>query len=184
MNTQTVLTPIIFKNIFTEKECDYIKNIVKWEDYIPATVETSERNHSVNTQDRKVLNQSLPNLEKYKWIYKRIFLCINKANQKFKFDIAWHNLDEVLILKYWIWDFYRKHKDVWWWDAAGRRLSVIVQLSNEHDYDGCELIFEKWNLTAPKNLWSIIVFPSCLTHEVTTLIQWERYALVSWFKRI
>lgn len=183
MQNNFILTPIVFNNIFTSTECTYIKNIISKDNFIPATVESSNREHAINEQDRKVLNQSIPNKDKYKWIYKRIQLCINKANIKFNFDIKEHSISNILVLKYGEWDFYRKHKDVWIWDAAGRRLSVIVQLSEPSDYSWCELIFEKWNLVAPKNIWSVIVFPSCLTHEVIPLIKWERYALVSWFKR-
>lgn len=183
MDNSVTLTPIVFKNIFSEKECLYIKNIINENDFIPATVESDNREHIINQEDRRVLNLSLKNNNTNLWIYNRIFLCVKKANLKYDFSITWHDISQILMLKYQQGDFYRKHKDVWWGDAIWRRLSIVVQLSNENDYKWCELIFEKWNLIAPKDIWTVIIFPSCLTHEVTKMLEWERYSLVSWFKK-
>jgi len=62
-----------------------------------------------------------------------------------------------------------------------RKLSIVIQLSDEKDYDGGELIINTGNLVTPnKRQGNVIFFPSFLLHKVEPLKSGNRYSLVCW----
>ncbi len=62
-----------------------------------------------------------------------------------------------------------------------RKLSIVVQLSDEKDYEGGELVINTGNLVTPsKKQGTVIIFPSFLLHKVDPLQSGNRYSLVSW----
>ena len=62
-----------------------------------------------------------------------------------------------------------------------RKISMVVQLSDEKDYEGGELLINTGQLLVPsKKQGSVILFPSFLMHKVEPLLSGNRYSLVSW----
>lgn len=63
-----------------------------------------------------------------------------------------------------------------------RKLSLVLQLSEPTDYEGCELQTYASNLidTAPKTRGAIIAFPSYALHRVTPITAGVRKSLVMW----
>ena len=62
-----------------------------------------------------------------------------------------------------------------------RKLSVSVQLSDENDYEGGQLLINDGNvLAASLEQGSINVFPSYLQHTVTEVTKGNRWAIVIW----
>ena len=62
-----------------------------------------------------------------------------------------------------------------------RKISMVVQLSDEKDYEGGELLINTGQLLVPsKKQGSVILFPSFLMHKVEPLRSGNRYSLVSW----
>tara|TARA_Y100000589_G_scaffold320480_1_gene350450 strand:+ start:2067 stop:2657 length:591 start_codon:yes stop_codon:yes gene_type:complete len=62
-----------------------------------------------------------------------------------------------------------------------RKISMVVQLSDEKDYEGGELLINTGQLLVPsKKQGSVILFPSFLMHKVEPLRSGSRYSLVSW----
>tara|TARA_R100001443_G_scaffold45738_1_gene58733 strand:+ start:6023 stop:6613 length:591 start_codon:yes stop_codon:yes gene_type:complete len=62
-----------------------------------------------------------------------------------------------------------------------RKISIVVQLSDEKDYEGGELLINTGQLLVPsKSQGSVILFPSFLMHKVEPLRSGNRYSLVSW----
>ena len=61
-----------------------------------------------------------------------------------------------------------------------RKLSFSLQLTDENDYEGCDLEFVASNELAPRERGAIIFFPSFVMHRVTPLISGERNAMVGW----
>lgn len=64
-----------------------------------------------------------------------------------------------------------------------RKLSIIVQLSDEDEYEGGELqtmVSEQGIQTAPKSRGTVIIFPSFLLHRVTPVTSGIRRSLVCW----
>jgi len=63
-----------------------------------------------------------------------------------------------------------------------RKLSLSVQLSHGHDYEGCDLQFVGGNKTetGPRERGTVIAFPSYVLHRVTPIVSGTRKALVVW----
>ena len=57
-----------------------------------------------------------------------------------------------------------------------RKVNMIVQLSDEIDYDGGDLIVNSRNTT--RNFGSAIFFPAHLMHSVTPITRGTRYSLI------
>jgi PKHD-type hydroxylase len=66
--------------------------------------------------------------------------------------------------------------------AVQRKLSISVQLSHGHDYEGCDLQFVAGNKTetGPRERGTVIAFPSYVLHRVTPIVSGTRKALVVW----
>ena len=80
--------------------------------------------------------------------------------------------------------FYGKHLDIVQNSSSTgvRKLSFSVQLSSPDSYEGGELILHTCDepTVAPKELGSLILFPSYTLHEVTPVTEGVRYSLVGW----
>lgn len=62
-----------------------------------------------------------------------------------------------------------------------RKISIVVQLSDEKDYEGGELLINTGHLMTPsKKQGTVVLFPSFLMHKVEPLRSGNRYSLVSW----
>ena len=83
--------------------------------------------------------------------------------------------------------FYSKHRDCGIKQSMEnyvdiRKLSFTIQLTDENEYEGGELIFYHDNKEkkAPKSKGTIIFFESDISHEVTPVTKGVRHSLVSW----
>ena len=66
-------------------------------------------------------------------------------------------------------------------NMSKRKISIVVQLSDEKDYEGGELLINTGQMLVPsKKQGSVILFPSFLMHKVEPLRSGSRYSLVSW----
>jgi PKHD-type hydroxylase len=65
-----------------------------------------------------------------------------------------------------------------------RKLSIVIQLTDENEYDGCdlELILGAGDDTVkmPRSKGKLIMFPSYIIHQVTPIIKGQRHSLVGW----
>jgi len=84
------------------------------------------------------------------------------------------------VLKYDPGSFFRMHRDRDKF-APDRLLTLIIQLSDENNYNGAELIVE--DTIVSKKIGNLILHDSGLYHEVTNLIEGERYVLTTWIKK-
>ena len=119
-----------------------------------------------------------------------------KLNNKLKmvFELANHSifkyniqeLESVKILKYGVGGKYKWHTDSGAKETSTRKLTAIVQLSDETNYEGGDLEFGitdetgKNNYTAKKTRGSITIFPAFLSHRVTPITKGTRHSLITW----
>ncbi len=79
---------------------------------------------------------------------------------------------------------YSSHSDDGYEYNLFRKLSVSIQLSDESEYEGGELLFYRFSvkdpIVAPKAKGTIVIFPSYVIHEVTPVTKGLRKSLVSW----
>lgn len=88
--------------------------------------------------------------------------------------------NEAILLKYSSGHYFKKHRDRE--DRNGKRVkTLIIQLSEESDYSGADLIVN--DKLASKQLGNVILFDSGNMHEVTKLISGERLVLVVWLEK-
>jgi len=122
------------------------------------------------------------------WLYKKIINQIHKVNQE-NFDMILKFMENLQFSEYTESQqgFYSKHNDCG--DKGGlknfvdiRKLSFSIQLSDEKEYEGGELIFylDGEEKIAPKSKGTIVFFESTIVHEVKPIKKGVRQALVSW----
>ena len=85
------------------------------------------------------------------------------------------------IIKYDVGCFFKPHNDKIIGLKNERILTLIIQLSDETNYDGGNLIVDK--LVCSKKIGNMIIFDSSIQHEVTEIIRGSRIAMVMWMER-
>jgi PKHD-type hydroxylase len=117
------------------------------------------------------------------WIFSRLAEISTKLNNDFfKFDLF--GLVEGLQFTEYVGEEcgkYDKHMDTIF-DGIVRKLSITVQLSEEDDYEGGEVILHigSDNYTNTKDQGNLLAFPSFTLHEVRPVTKGTRYSLVAW----
>ena len=141
-------------------------------------------NYKDNLVNKEVRNNKevIINNEQLNNKLKMVFELSNQSIWKFNIQ----ELEKVRILKYENGGKYKWHTDCGAKETSTRKLTAIVQLSDETKYEGGNLEFGitdksgKNNYTAPRTQGSVIIFPSFLSHRVTPIISGKRYSLITW----
>lgn len=102
------------------------------------------------------------------------------ANNKYRFDID--AFESVQLVKYPVGGHYSWHKDIGSKHTAHRKLSMSVQLSADHTYEGGDLEIDLHSkiFKAPREQGSVTLFCSWERHRVTPVLRGERWAIVAW----
>lgn len=117
----------------------------------------------------------------HRWIYEGLEEFVRDINKEFRFQIRLKSLGPLQLLEYNEDGHYDWHIDIGPGEAAYRKLSIIVQLSEPSDYEGGEVVFKAGrDQTLGKTKGTICVFPSYILHKVRPVTSGTRYALVAW----
>lgn len=112
------------------------------------------------------------------WLVDRLHPHILRANQTYGFDLqGWA---APAVLRYRTGQHYGWHVDIGRDDLASRKLSVIVLLSESGAYEGGDLEWMPDLGACPRNIGTVVIFPSFMPHRVTAVTAGERFALVAW----
>ena len=179
-NVDTVENWAYVDNAFTSEECDKIKSIALSKEKIQATVGNENK---INTDIRRNsivwLNDKDQDL---RWMYKRLSeIAITLNEQFFKFDLFGF-CEDIQFTEYKApGEFYREHMDKKH-NGVSRKLSIVVQLTDPKEYQGCEL---KLNISGNqkamgKGQGNVYAFPSYILHQVTPITEGTRHSLVAW----
>jgi PKHD-type hydroxylase len=98
-------------------------------------------------------------------------------NERYRFSI--YGMAPIQILRYSPGCFFSEHFDLGLDEAANRKLSLIVQLSDDADYEGGEFILSG-RVTMPKARGTACLFPSWFQHRVEEVKSGTRYSLAAW----
>jgi PKHD-type hydroxylase len=166
---------VSYDNVFTKEECNEIIN------YGNNYIEKYESEIEIKMK----MSYLLPN-KKYDFIYDRIRKLVIETNM----NIWNYNLydfgEPIKFLEYD--EKYNSHLkvhndigNVRGWQSF-RKLTIIVQLTDENTYDGCHLMIQNGDklVTTNQNQGSIIIFPSFMMHQVTPITKGIRNSLVLW----
>jgi PKHD-type hydroxylase len=170
------------ENIFTKEECGEIINLGKQKSLEEAFISNNVSDDSVRVTNVSWFKTEKEELPKYEWIYRRCTDAVNLINEKyFKYDLTF--IEELQFTAY---DkkgsFYGKHIDAEYDGLGYRKLSFTIQLSEEKSYKGGSLCMYNGRNPdfASREIGTFVAFPSWLLHEVTPIIEGERYSLVGW----
>lgn len=173
-------SPITWENTIND---DWIEKIKKQAAGLESYVGGIVRDTSVEDvrSVRNVTCKTLSIEDDFTWLYDMLAQYVVSANNDyFKYNITGF-MEKVQYLHYGE-DIGGGHYD-WHLDCgsaiATRKLTVIVQLSDPSEYEGCvtEIMF---NNNVDQRKGAITVFPSWLPHRVTQLTKGNRDALVAW----
>lgn len=134
----------------------------------------------VDTSFRRVRLAKLDEDGPYRWIHERILAAARVANEHFGFRLRPRLPEPVQLLRYGPGGHYKAHTDSNKGVIAGRRLSVIIQLSDPETYRGGQVEFPDDGCRAAIELGSATFFPSHLVHVVRPLEAGIRCSLVAW----
>lgn len=120
------------------------------------------------------------------WMYERIANKVAMANlDYYRFDLSGIG-EGVQFLKYAVFEngsgHYLWHQDFGGDLSSNRKLSLVVNLSDPADYEGCrlELMNERQWEVPYIGQGEAIMFPSWTPHQVTLITAGTRYALAVW----
>ena len=142
-----------------------------------------------NSTNRKGNVAWLPRAtESHRWIYENLFTLAKSANDElWKFDLIgfWEDCQYTTYNaepKGKQGDHYDYHLDVDGSYGVQRKISIVVQLSDEKDYEGGELELRTSSniFIAEKSIGSVLVFPSFTLHKVHPVTKGKRNSLVLW----
>ena len=170
----------IQKQLFSKEECEML--IAQCLELKITRGETFDKvqNDKVRKNNVAWLN---PENESLQWIYKRCMEAIKTANEEiFNYDLTWGEDFQFTIYDN-TEDHYTRHMDAAInGDAATRKLTFSVQLSDPEFYEGSRLMLHTSHepIEAKVEQGCINFFPSYILHEVTPLTSGKRYSLVGW----
>ena len=169
----------------------------EWKSEIPGDIcDYIIKNFDNNYEDGKVgssgeYDDKLRNVEvsfkSKNWVNALLIGYMRYANYyNFNYYLSDHDKEGVQFSKYNEGCFYGKHVDYADnYEHKTRKLSLSLQLSDENEYEGGELILynniQNDVITLCKSKGTIVVFDSRITHEVTPVTSGTRYSLVKWY---
>lgn len=169
------------KDVFTKEECDRIINsfsdvMLKKSDVEAKNITTIPRKNKTAWVEMNVDND---------WIYQRLQGVASHFNKEnYKFNLEWARIELIQFTKYEKGDYYTWHMDLGNNpNTIGRKISLVVQLSDAGKYDGGELqigLVDEEAYTAYKDKGSVAIFPSTMRHRVSPVTRGVRYSLVAW----
>ena len=163
------------KGEIPDEICDYIINNIDDNLYKKGEVANNKLNSARN------VNIQTTNIN---WINALLGGYIRYANsENFHYNLSDNDIESAQISKYSVGEYYDEHIDFGKDNNLTRKLSLTVQLSDENDYEGGDLIFYTGSVReqAPRGKGSVIVFDSRLYHEITPVSKGTRYSLVKWY---
>ena len=141
-------------------------------------------NKTLNAEIRKSKVKWLPQTATFKWVYSLMQDLALEANNQWNFDL--HAMPENI--QYTEYDaneagHYTWHQDIGPGYASKRKVSITIQLTDSHEYEGGDL--EIWQggtavQTCPRGAGVAVLFPSYMMHRVTPLTSGIRKSLVLW----
>ena len=176
-----MITPFPIDNVFTLDECRKIIATALLAPRVDAALVGGNRLSNI----RRSENFWLDDAGAGTWIFRQLLKTIAAANRAhFNFDLT-EFLERMQVARY---DEAKSGFFDWHMDcgtgplAAQRKLTIVVQLSEENGYDGgcLETNADGHIVTASRKIGSALILPSFILHHVTPVTRGERYSLTLW----
>jgi PKHD-type hydroxylase len=168
-----------YDGVFNDYEIETIVNHSKQYQLEKAKLENDAEENSIRNNEIVFIGP-----EGIEWLFSRLANVCSEMNERFfKFDIF--GLAEGLQFTQYTApnQFYKMHMDKLFMKNV-RKLSIVVQLTDENEYEGgdLELILGAGDDTVKmtRKKGKVIMFPSYIIHQVTPITKGQRHSLVSW----
>lgn len=179
---------MIEKRLFTDKECEQIMNLEGGRWFESKTVNSIDQElHSINpfrisTQRQVLIPKDSFITENLKEFGVKKIIQTQKFRYQEELDYD-KSKDIASILKYTKGGKFKRHQDRGSKGTAWRYRTILIQLSNEDEYEGGGL--SVWDTSnnetkISKQRGNAVMFDSRLYHQVHPLISGTRYVLVMW----
>jgi PKHD-type hydroxylase len=184
---------VVHKDDFlTEKRCDELLKMFNTSEQYKATVAGTYKGSGSD-----VVNESVRKVQEVRFsedivlsdgfnLNKNLMMASEMANRLFfNFDIS-NQLSNIRMLRYEDTGKYDWHLDIGNEETSVRKITAIVQLSDENDYEGGNFEFSMTDETGEntavgsRKKGSLILFPSYLGHRVSPLTRGIRYSVLTW----
>jgi PKHD-type hydroxylase len=175
------ITPFVyFNDIFNHDELHSLTKYCRSLETVKARTTKNIENDDYRKTDigRVILNSDT------EFFYQRIseiVVLLNSKSYDFELSGFYEDLD---YLRYDSAEqaHFELHTDNVVFNQPGRKLSVVLQLSDPSEYEGGELqiIMNKDPITIPKNKGMLVIFPSYTVHKVTAVTRGVRETIVGW----
>lgn len=174
------LAQILHRPLLTPDECQAIIDLAKDSDAMRDSMVVADGEGVIDTKWRKAQHMYLLPGPDTNELLDKLMTTTLFANKKFKFDID--AFEAVSIVRYPVGGHYSWHKDIGSKHTAHRKISMSVQLSADHTYEGGDLEIDLHSkvFRAPRERGSVTVFCSWERHRVTPVLRGERWAIVAW----
>ena len=172
------------KLYFSPEECMWIRNWAEKRTPSFASVGVGD-DSEVRRSTRDVYLYGMPRDDLTDGIYRKILYQVDFANMNgfgFELNGIMHDL-QVLKYTHETEQHYDWHIDISGGNSYGRKISFIIQLSDESEYEGGSLeVFDGNSHIAPKKQGTVIMFPSYMCHRVSPVTAGTRWSLVIWIQ--
>ena len=164
-------------NVFTRDECERIVEISQRLEPSMGALGT-ERNLSMEKRDSVIVNLA-PDMAN-RWVYEKMDAAVGAANRNCQFEL--NGFEVFQIAAYQNGGHYDWHMDLGKGPTSTRKLGISLQLSDGNDYEGGDLEFRGGGAppVAPRDIGTMIVFPSFMQHRITPVTRGVRRSLVAW----
>lgn len=172
-----------FEDGFDSEELHRISKMVGELPFYNATTASGE------IDARKSKLKWIPQTEEWDWLYEKLMMFAEKANNEmWNFDLI-SAPENIQYTEYHGTNMgeYGWHQDIGPNELSARKVSITVQLSDDNEYEGGELLFwmggnslENNNLIAPRGKGTVVLFPSYMVHAVKPVTKGIRKSFVLW----
>lgn len=172
-----------FNDGFSGEELDKISTMVADLPFHGATTASGE----IDARKSKI--KWIPHTEEWEWLYHRLMTLAKQSNDEmWNFDLT-SAPECIQYTEYHGSDMgeYAWHQDIGPNELSARKISITVQLSDDNEYEGGELLFwmggnslEDNNLVAPRGKGTVVLFPSYVVHAVKPVTKGIRKSFVLW----
>jgi len=170
---------------FNPMECDAIIDYCKKRDMEEGVIYSGNGDMDKFISNRSVRDSKIGFIQpsdEISWVYQRLTEITTKLNdQYFKFDL-WGFAEGLQFTEYKSpGQKYNEHVDKMD-KGLIRKLTIVLQLTNEEDYEGCdlELLLSENPLKMIRKQGTLLAFPSYTLHRVTPITKGTRHSLVGW----
>ena len=186
-------------NFISNERCDELKkDIIESEQVVEGGVGGEDGRNAIIPEIRKTTewylcdqptNEARPDKtnKDWKWLQNKMFQMVNIVNDNvFHFEIKGCD-NELKLIKYQDGGFYGWHTDFNAGHCSVRKLVVIIQLTDQIEYEGGDVQFgiqdkdtKEW-YSMEKSKGSLTLFPAFLCHNVTPVTKGTRYVIQELF---